>query len=110
MNEDNFIRRVREAVPETEPFLAEHLAYNEELLLHVFVARVRGLAIDAFNRGDRDLSDRIVDVFDSGLQVGDERVENAAAVSFVEDTPWWDPARKGFIASWPLALDRKSVV
>jgi len=43
-------------------------------------------------------------VFDTGLREGDERVENAVAVSFVEDTPWWDPDRSAFIASWSPAL------
>jgi hypothetical protein len=38
------------------------------------------------------------------LQEGDERVENAVAVSFVEDTGWWESDMVAFVASWPTPL------
>jgi hypothetical protein len=104
MTADEFVQRLVE-VGEVRAILEEHLADNEgELLLHPFVDRVRDLAIASFDTGDRALSDRIVAVFDSGLREGDDRVENAVSVSFVEDTPWWDADRQAFIASWPPAL------
>lgn len=93
-----------ESAPEVQALLDEHLADFDELLLHMLVARVRDMAIAAFESGNRDLASRIVTVFDEGLRTGDESVENAVAVSFVEDTPWFDPARKKFIKSWPQAL------
>lgn len=40
----------------------------------------------------------------AGLTDGNERVENAVAVSFVEDTGWWDDAMAPFIAAWPEPL------
>jgi hypothetical protein len=100
----DFVRLLLDRAPEVAPILDEHIADNDEMLLHVFVARVRDVTIDAFDRGDRDLSSRIVSAFDSGLRDGDEHVENAVAVSFVEDTPWWNPDRDDFMASWPSAL------
>ena len=33
-----------------------------------------------------------------------EYVENAMAVSFVEDAGWWDPKMEPFMAAWPLPL------
>ena len=104
MTEDKFVRALVEAVPEVQPILDEHLADNGELLLHPFVARVRGFAVDAFDNSNRTLSDRIVAIFERGMRDGDEGVENAVAVSFVEDTPWWDTNRQAFIDSWPPAL------
>ena len=99
-----FVQRLVERVPEVRPILDEHLLENDELLMHVFVARVRDLAIDAFDRDRRELAHRIVETFDWGLRDGDDAVENAVAVSFVEDTPWWDPDRAEFIESWPSGL------
>lgn len=100
----DFIRQLLREAPELRPILDEHVADNDEVLLHVFVARVRDFAIEAFEGTDRELSNRIASVFDAGLRHGDEHVENAVAVSFVEDTPWWSPDRAEFIASWPPAL------
>jgi len=62
------------------------------------------MAIEAFDRGDRDLSGRIVDVVDEGFRTGDLTVQNAIAVCFIEDTPWWDRSRRTFVKSWPQAM------
>ncbi len=83
----------------------EHLADNDgELLLHPFVSEVRDFAIQTFEAGDRDVSARLVRVFELGLVDGDDRVQNAVSVSFVEDTPLWAAERADFIASWPDRL------
>lgn len=42
------------------------------------------------------------------MREGDERVENAVAVSFVEDTPLWDESRHAFIERWPPALSAEA--
>jgi hypothetical protein len=99
-----FVDRLVDAAPEVRLVLDEHLADSDEVLLHLFVARVRDVSIAAFDAGDRDLAGRVVGVLDEGLRLGDDRVVNAVAVSFVEDTGWWDPARDEFIDSWPAAL------
>jgi hypothetical protein len=46
----------------------------------------------------------LLGVFETGLREGDEAVENAVAVSFVEDTDWWDDSMRLFIARWPTGL------
>lgn len=104
LTEDEFVRALVEAIPEVQPILDEHLTDNDELLLHPFVARVRDFAIDAFDNGKTTLSDGIVAILERGMRDGDEGVENAVAVSFIEDTPWWDTNRQAFIDSWPPAL------
>ncbi len=83
----------------------EHLRDQDgELLLHLLVADLRRFAIATFESGDEDLSHRLLSAMDIGFREGDEEVENAIAVSFVEDTGWWDPAMQPFIASWPNGL------
>jgi hypothetical protein len=43
-------------------------------------------------------------VVHKALREGDEDAENAVAVSFVEDTGWWEPAMRTFITTWPDGL------
>ena len=87
----------------------EHVAdQGGELLLHLLMGDLRRLAIAAFDRGDGDLLQRLLSVLDAALRDGDERVENAVAVSFVEDTGWWEPEMQPFMATWPNALQAEA--
>lgn len=105
MGVEEFVGRLAATDPAAAAILRDHLADNEdELLLHPLVARIRDLAISSFDEGNLGLAARLVAVFDEALRVGDGQVENSVAVSFVEDTPWWDPARQEFIATWPATL------
>lgn len=100
-----FVDLLTESCPETVPIVAEHLVDNgNELLLHLLIADVRRFSIEQFERDDSEALSRCLDVVAQGLIEGDEYVENAVAVSFVEDTGWWDPLMQPFIASWPLPL------
>ena len=85
--------------------MREHLeTYDGELLLHVLIADLRRLAVAWFDEGSTDPMQRLLAVLDAGLAEGDERVENAVAVSFVEDAAWWDQPSQAFIATWPAGL------
>ena len=78
--------------------LSEHLADNGGVLLHPLVARMRDLAIDAYERGGESLSTRLVAAFDAGLRDGADSVQNAVSVSFVEGTPGRGPSHHSL---WP---------
>ncbi len=100
-----FVASLIEAAPEVQPVVDENLRDQDgQLLLHLLVADVRRFSIATFESGDEDLSHRLLSAIDTGLREGDEEVENAIAVSFVEDTGWWEPAMQPFIASWPHGL------
>jgi len=43
-------------------------------------------------------------LLDEALRGGDEHVENAVAVSFVEDSCGWDPRLAAFVSAWPPGL------
>lgn len=101
---DDFVARLVERCPEVRPIVDEHFADNGELLLHPLVADVRRFAIDRFDAHDEAVVERCLSVLSDGLQEGDERVQNAVAVSFVEDTGWWDSDMAAFIVSWPAPL------
>jgi hypothetical protein len=82
----------------------EHLATNDELTLHLLVADLRREAEAAHQSRDEDLRDSILALMDSALADGDEALENAAAVSFVEDSGWWEPGNGDYLACWPATL------
>lgn len=82
----------------------EHLADNDGLLLHLLMADLRRLAVQSFEGGQSEVLDRLLVVLDVALSEGTDDVQNAIAVSFVEDTGWWAPAMQSFIESWPAGL------
>jgi hypothetical protein len=100
-----FVDEVVSTVPEAAPVVDENFRdYDGELLLHLLVADLRRFAIAAFDAGDFGTSRRLLTVVDQALADGDEALDNAICVSFVEDVGWWDPAMQPFIASWPAGL------
>lgn len=105
LNESSFVEELVAACPEIQVIVNQHLSDNDhELLLHLLVADIRRFAIERFDAHDAATLERCLDAISMGLTDGDERVENAVAVSFVEDTCWWDPEMGSFIAAWPSPL------
>lgn len=102
---EEFVAALREAGPEVTAIIDENLAAQAgEILLHPLVADLRRLAINLFELEDSDDLDRLLAALGQGLTEGDPEVENAVAVSFVEDTGWWDQSMSAFIAAWPSGL------
>jgi hypothetical protein len=82
----------------------QHRSEYDRLLLHLLVADMRRFADDAFSERRDDLLNPLLGVMSIGLVKGDAAVENAVAVSFVEDTGWWDVQTTEFVAVWPPEL------
>ena len=108
MTEQDFLTALASEVPEAQPIVSEQLRDNDEVLLHVLTADLRRYAIDTFESGSSDVLPRLLDLIERALLNGTEDVSNAMAVSFVEDTGWWDPAMQPFIASWPSGLQAEA--
>ena len=105
ISSQEFLAELSFSVPESQELVAEHLDYHEGLLLHVLMADLRRMAIAMFESGEYDSLARLLGVLDRSLVEGDEYVENAVAVSFVEDTGWWwDPEMGPFMSVWPAGL------
>jgi hypothetical protein len=105
MTQGRFVAGLLSSVPEASPLVAEHLDdQNGSLLLHLLVADLRRFLLDAWQRRDDDLLRRGLAFLDAALITGDESVENAVAVSFVDDIGWWESAVQPFIATWPAGL------
>ena len=108
MTAEDFLSALTSEVPEAEPIAREHLEDNDELLLHLLTADLRRYAIDMFGSERPDVLRRLLGVIDCALLLGNDSVSNAMAVSFVEDSGWWDPAMQPFIASWPPGLQAEA--
>lgn len=100
----DFLSALTSKVPDTQHLVTEHMKDNDELLLHLLVADLRRYAIEEFDSGRRDELGRLLSVIECALRDGREDVTNAMAVSFVEDTGWWDPGMQPFIDAWPSEL------
>jgi hypothetical protein len=100
-----FVVSLLASLPEASSVVTEHLDDQDgEVLLHLHVAEVRRLLLDAWQRQDQDVLHRGLAFLDAALVNGDERVNNAVAVSFVEDIAWWATDVQPFVATWPKAL------
>ena len=105
LSKEQFVVQLRRDFPESHSTIEEHRRdFDGEVLLHLLVADVLRLAIDLFETHQTEALDRCLKVVATGLAEGDEYVNNAIAVSFVEDTPWWDETKFPFIAAWPEVL------
>lgn len=105
LQRSSLVELLMERVPEAQATVQRHLEDNGgELLLHLLTADLRRLAIRWLEHRRYEPLGRLLQVVESGLQEGDEDVENAIAVAFIEDTGWWDPKTEPFIAMWPAGL------
>ncbi|RFA12254.1 hypothetical protein B7R22_16635 [Subtercola boreus] len=100
----NFVDQLVEAVPESESTVVEHLDYFDELLLHLLMADLLRFATASFANGRTDISDRLLRFVDASLTGGDEYIQNAVKVSFVEHFSAWPGETPEFLDTWPLAL------
>jgi hypothetical protein len=105
VTEDNFLELLSTAVPEVAPIVDEHLSDNDgDLLIHLLMSDLRRFATSAFGSGDVATSAKVLHFVGSALDNGDESVQNAVAVSFVEHVGAWPGETPEFIASWPASL------
>ncbi|WP_193610394.1 DUF7674 family protein [Nocardioides lijunqiniae] len=105
MRSADFVDLVIERVPEAEPKVRENFADNDgELLLHLLMSDLLRLAVSWFDQGMVDPLERLLAAVDGGLAEGDDYVKGAVAVSFVDDTGWWESSTQPFIEAWPAGL------
>jgi hypothetical protein len=104
MTATDFLDSLARDVPESEPVVIEHLENNDGILLHLLTADLRRFTMRPFDTGQMNVLDRLLASIDIALRDGTDDVQNAIAVSFVEDTGWWDPTTQPFIEVWPPAL------
>ena len=99
-----FVVELLARVPEAEATVREHYEDHDELLVHLLLPDLLRLAVVLFHAGDTEAERRLLDVVERALTHGDEALENAVCVSFVEGAGGWPGETADFLASWPEAL------
>ena len=102
--EESFVELLIQLVPESRNLVDEHFADYDELLIHLLMSDLLRFATAAFAHDDIDLTQRLLQFLDHALREGDERVNNAVAVSFVENIGTHEGETPEFVASWPRGL------
>jgi hypothetical protein len=83
----------------------EHLTeWDGELLLHLLMSDVLRVVVESFAAGEFELTADVLRVVERGLLRGDEYVNNAISVSFVEHFGAGPGETSELLASWPPAL------
>jgi hypothetical protein len=97
----DFLPRLADAVPALEPLLREHLEDNDgELLPHLLLSDVRRWCV-AHVAEERATVQQVLDGLEAAVVSGDDAIENAVAVSFVEDLMADGPAGEAVLALLP---------
>ncbi len=101
---EDFLQELAVAVPESGDVVAEHLADNDGLLLHLLLGDLLRMTIDTYNAGDVRVTDRLLAFVDWCLRMGDDYVSNAVAVSFVENFGVLPGESDALLERWPSPL------
>lgn len=106
MSAEEFVGRVRTLSPEFRFIVERHREqYAGEVLLHVLMAELRRWSVSTFyNLYDDAAVLALLELLDHGLRFGDGQVENAVAVSFIQDACTWNPRVADFVSAWPGGL------
>ena len=104
MTPAQFVTEVVREVPDTRELVAEHLAYYDELLLHLLMFELLEFDIECFGDGRDGVARDLLRFVDRALADGDPDVVNAVAVSFVEDVEGIPGVTPQFLATWPAGL------
>ncbi len=95
--------RVGENYDGARSIVDEHrLEWGVDILSHLLVADLRRHTEAWFEVHGSHYE--CVEDMAAGLNDGDASVQNAIAISFVEDTGWWDASRQDLVGVWPQGL------
>jgi hypothetical protein len=101
---EDFQKELALAVPESGNTVAEHLADNDGLLLHLLISDLLRMTVTSYAAGEVVLADRLLAFMDRCLREGDDDVVNAVAVSFVEGFGAYPGESDALLEWWPPAL------
>ena len=82
----------------------EQLTFLGRVHLGLLLQAVARFAREAYDGGDSALVDRCLTYLDTSLRTGDDEVQNAIRVAFVENTALWEPGTAEWLATWPDSL------
>lgn len=102
---DSFVDNLLAVMSEVAETVRGHLDDQEgELLLHLLMADLLRLTVRVFRDGREDVARRLLEFVDHCLSEGDEYVQNAVSVSFVEDYGFGPDEPEALLSLWPAGL------
>ena len=101
---EDFLPALAVAVPESGDVVVEHLADNDDPLLHLLMSDLLRMTVSTYAGGEIAVTDRLLAFVDRCLRDGDEDVVNAVVVSFVEDFGVYPGESDALLERWPPAL------
>lgn len=105
ISRSDFVATLLADVPQSADLVQEHLAdYDGELLLHILMYDLLKRTVSLYTDGKEDEARQLLEFVDRCLRDGDEHVENAVAVSFVEDYGYRPDEPDALLRLWPPGL------
>lgn len=105
INKPSFLQRLLSELPEAQEVVAEHLDDQDgELLLHLLMSDLLRFGVALYQGGKIDEAQRLLGFMDRCLLQGDEYVQNAVQVSFVEHYGYGPNEPESFLDLWPVGL------
>lgn len=101
---ENFLTELGVAVPQSGDIVADHLADNDGLLLHLLIGDLLRMTVSTYIAGEVAVTDRLLEFIDWCFRTGDDYVVNAVAVSFVVHFGAGPGESDDLLNRWPPAL------
>ena len=99
-----FVEELLATVPQAAGAVEDSCADDGTVLVHLLLPDLNRLTVSAFHADDLDLTARVLALVGRGLVEGDEYLENAVAVSFVEHFGAGEGETEDLLALWPRPL------
>jgi hypothetical protein len=104
MTVDDFMAELDRRVPEAGELGRDHLEFMEAPHLHLLLPELLRMATELYASGQTETLARLQNPVAEGMTHGDEDVQNAVAVSFVEHLGAFPLETPAFIAQLPQPL------
>jgi hypothetical protein len=104
MTADEFMAELDRRVPEAAELVRDQLGFMEVPHLHLLLPELLRMATELYASGQTETLARLQNLVAEGMAHGDEDVENAVAVSFVEHLGAFLLETPAFIAQLPQPL------
>ena len=106
VTKEEFVAHLVVMCPETQPIIDKRVPRTSTAKSFFICSSPTCVvpAIAAFEDGDNSVRRRCLDAVGAGMWSSNDYVQNTIGVSFVEDTPWYDPTMQPYIDTWPKPL------
>jgi hypothetical protein len=98
------VDELKRAVPESDDLVAEHLADNGELLLHLLMSDLLRMTVSTFHEGRPAVAARLLTFVDRCLREGDDDLPTPSASRSLKTSALTRGEPEALLNRWPPAL------